>query len=455
MKIAVKNLGNIEKGDLELNNLTLIVGKNNSGKTYLNYLLYMILNNKNIFFNKDIFSSLIKDILNNGLVKVDIEQFLNDNFEKINRIAQEDIKNSIHNFFSTNQETFINFDLDISLNKQQILRNIKEFQVTESISLGKDKKVVFEALKDENSFEITFILEENLPKSFIFSRLQTIFINLFFSKNKNIFLLPAERTGLNLFYRELNTQRNTLFDHLQKSSVEPMELFRDLIISKYPQPISDYIQFLNDTHNLTKLKSSFASFSVELHKTILNGKYRVDKNQILYMPYRKDTNKSNFTKSIPIHLTSSTVKTFFSLSFYLEHIAQIGDYIIIDEPELNLHPDNQRKVARLLAKLVNGGINIIISTHSDYIVRELNSLIILKDDFKSRESLKKRYNYLEDELIDKSKISAYLLNNNSIEKMEINSKNGIIADTFDEVINSLNSSSDDIYYSKMEDLECE
>jgi hypothetical protein len=37
----------------------------------------------------------------------------------------------------------------------------------------------------------------------------------------------------------------------------------------------------------------------------------------------------------------------------------------------------------------------------------------------------------------------------------INSKEGIIATTFDEVINSLNNSSDDIYYTKMEELEDE
>jgi predicted ATPase len=64
-------------------------------------------------------------------------------------------------------------------------------------------------------------------------------------------------------------------------------------------------------------------------------------------------------------------------------LAQEGDFIIIDEPELNLHPDNQRKIARWLVRVVNAGFKVMITTHSDYIIREFNNLIMLqtaKDD---------------------------------------------------------------------------
>jgi predicted ATPase len=44
---------------------------------------------------------------------------------------------------------------------------------------------------------------------------------------------------------------------------------------------------------------------------------------------------------MPLHFTSSTVKTLFSLVFYLQHLAKPGDYLMIDEPELSLHPDNR------------------------------------------------------------------------------------------------------------------
>ena len=45
--------------------------------------------------------------------------------------------------------------------------------------------------------------------------------------------------------------------------------------------------------------------------------------------------------------------------------------LFIDEPELNLHPGNQRRIARLFARLSKLGIKVFITTHSDYIIKEL------------------------------------------------------------------------------------
>lgn len=62
---------------------------------------------------------------------------------------------------------------------------------------------------------------------------------------------------------------------------------------------------------------------------------------------------------------------------------------MVDEPELNLHPENQRKVARLLAALVNFGIKVFITTHSDYILKELNTLIMLGQGSEESKRLRK------------------------------------------------------------------
>ena len=62
--------------------------------------------------------------------------------------------------------------------------------------------------------------------------------------------------------------------------------------------------------------------------------------------------------------SSSSVRSLLDIGFYLKHIAKKGDLLMIDEPELNLHPENQRRVARLIAKLVNYGIKIFVTTIS-------------------------------------------------------------------------------------------
>ena len=113
---------------------------------------------------------------------------------------------------------------------------------------------------------------------------------------------------------------------------------------------------------------------------------------------------------------------------------------MIDEPELNLHPDNQRQVARILAQLVNAGLKVIVSTHSDYFVRELNNLIMLKKGFLGATDLQKKYGYQDNELLAVKQVSAYLFDDKKITPMILDEEEGVIAETFDTVINDLNKS---------------
>jgi predicted ATP-dependent endonuclease of OLD family len=160
---------------------------------------------------------------------------------------------------------------------------------------------------------------------------------------------------------------------------------RSIIISRYSQPIADYIDFLNNSFELKKLNSDFKDLAIEIQKKILNGKYIVETDGIYFIPYKiHSSNTDHFNQKISLHLSSSTVKTFFSLVFYLEHLAKEGETLIIDEPELNLHPDNQRKIAIILVMIANRGIKVIVSTHSDYFIREINNLIMLKNEFPSK-----------------------------------------------------------------------
>jgi predicted ATPase len=79
---------------------------------------------------------------------------------------------------------------------------------------------------------------------------------------------------------------------------------------------------------------------------IIGGEYLVTRNDELYFK----------PKGKPIKLTmdesSSAVRSLLDIGFYLRHLAKTGDLLIVDEPELNLHPENQRRIARLFARLV-------------------------------------------------------------------------------------------------------
>ena len=266
----------------------------------------------------------------------------------------------------------------------------------------------------------------------------------------NAFLMPSERSGLHLFFRELSTRRTALLHHASRENINIGELLRDVIRSRYAVPIADYINWLNDLADKQKSKSEdFHPYAERLKRDLARGAYKVDARtgSIEFKPYqiKRDGRR---TATMGLHMTSSTVKSLFGLWFYLEHEARKGNILMIDEPELNIHPKNQRKIARLLAKLVNAGLNIVISTHSDYIIRELNSLIMLNQD-KGRK-FRKKYKYGDNEVLKPEQIGAYLFDHQTIKLFDITPEDGIYATTFDEVIHNLNTVNNDIYYSLQE-----
>lgn len=95
----------------------------------------------------------------------------------------------------------------------------------------------------------------------------------------------------------------------------------------------------------------------------------------------------------------------------MQTFAKVGDYLIIDEPELNLHPESQKYLAILLNDLVSKGLKIIISTHSDYLIRELINLelkknIKIKQDKEGEEKLKNTvaYDFVDNTIKEISKL---------------------------------------------------
>lgn len=266
----------------------------------------------------------------------------------------------------------------------------------------------------------------------------------------DIFLIPAERNGLHLFFRELSTKRTALLHHASRENIDIIELLHDVIRSRYAIPIASYIDWLNELTDRVELKSEgFRPYADRLKRNIAGGAYKVDARtgRIAFKPYGYGSGGRK-TTAMGLHMTSSTVKSLFGLWFYLEHQARIGSILMIDEPELNIHPENQRKIARLLAKLVNAGLRVTISTHSDYIVREINTLIMLDRDGNGK--LRRKYRYNEDEILTPDKVGAYLFDDHCIESFEITPDDGIYATTFNDVIDEMNERSNDIYYSLWE-----
>lgn len=128
MRIIFENLGLIEKGEIELNKLNIFCGKNNTGKTYINYLIYTILTTINNFKNsKDFIKELPEDKYE---IEVNLEKVLfEENYLKELLLSiEEKIIESLPIVFSVSKDFFNDFKIKIDceasrLKKKNILKD--------------------------------------------------------------------------------------------------------------------------------------------------------------------------------------------------------------------------------------------------------------------------------------------------------------------------------------------
>src|SRR5262249_22815041 len=117
---------------------------------------------------------------------------------------------------------------------------------------------------------------------------------------------------------------------------------------------------------------------------------------------------------IEIAITSSMVKELAPLVLYLRYFAQPNELIVIDEPEMNLHPKAQAQVLELLAMLVNAGLKVLITTHSPYIMDHLSNLTQAYQH-SDKESIRDEF-FLKDckAFIDENNVSTYLIDKGTV-----------------------------------------
>ena len=269
----------------------------------------------------------------------------------------------------------------------------------------------------------------------LFNFVCSLFINKVFP---DVFSLTGERSGIAIFgddiaefSRKMKNETTIQFTKLRQKIVESVPESN----SKFPLPITQELAFFQNIKVIRRRSSYIASEHheiLDLADNISGGHYDFDDySGIQYFPV--DSNSAlNLIES------SSSVKSLVEFSFYLRHCAKKNQILMIDEPELNLHPENQRKLARLLAMLVNAGIKVFITTHSDYIIKEFNTLLMLnyKDDPRMEE-MQKKYSYSEAELLDADKVRVYCAQDGNVLPVTASQDSGIAISSFDDTIRQM------------------
>ncbi|MFK5976378.1 MAG: AAA family ATPase [Sulfurovum sp.] len=443
MKFRLLNIGLIEDSEITLNDLTIVCGQNNTGKTYVTYSIYGFLSMWKELIDFDLSNNYIIELNENGFCSIDLEEF-QENITSILSNLSKSYTARLGSVFSVDSDWFDdsmfevkidNFILDLDLafdskmtsSKKDILQMKKE----------KDSKILEISILNTNSKKPLphFILEQSINQA-----LGEIYFHQYFKKP---FIITSERTGISLFYKELDINKNVMVEHITNNKgkdIDPFKMFTEAI-SRYAMPVKDNIDYTRELGDGISKKKSFLYGDREINRyfsDILQGSYKVVNKEVYFM-----TKKNK--KQIPLYFSSSATKSLMELYFYIKHSAIKGDLLIIDEPELNLHPDNHRKITRLLAHLSNKGINIFITTHSDYMIKEFNNLIRLKHSITNKEKIMKKYGYKEQDILDYKKITSYINNYGVLSIAPIDNM-GMEVDTFDNVLNELSCSMDDIYF---------
>lgn len=138
--------------------------------------------------------------------------------------------------------------------------------------------------------------------------------------------------------------------------------------------------------------------------------------------------------TIPISAAASSIRELAPLSLLVKRFNMAYSSLLFEEPEAHLHSLKQRMVADLISLLVANQTCIQMTTHSDYLLRRLNELVMVNKIVADRQiSAQKKKGLPKGLALNPDAIGAYYLKrreDRSVEVIKQNVDDGIGFDSF-------------------------
>jgi len=463
MHFHFENLGLLDQANIELADLTLVCGENNTGKTYATYAVYGFLRSwRQIlrFLLEDEINTLLKD---DSQYRIDLMAMFDGKVDDyLTRMGKQFVE-LLPRAFATEGDVF-KYTVCVPRSCRETDFLTQPYQ--RRVQAGPSGKVLATLNKEANSvvLEVLVADTEVLQRPFggMTDFIADAIADIIFAQHlPRVHIASAERTGAAIFRKELDMARTRILKAInQIDSKElkrnPFKILQE-IDADYAWPVEDNVDFVRQLEDIDKRTGELAAAHPELLEafdTIIGGSYKVVKQQLVFQA--KGAGKQRFT----MNEASSCIRALLDVGFYLRCRARAGDLFIIDEPELNLHPKNQRAFARLVARMVNAGIKVFITTHSDYLIKELNTLIMLHQHTDHTQAVQKRHGYVDAELLDADKVRLYMTGVatkpavgagrrgkiRTLKLATIYPDRGIEVETFDDTIETMNCIQSEILY---------
>lgn len=383
MKLNIKNFAKIKEADIIVDGITVIAGENNTGKSTVGKILFSLFNSLSNVDEK-IFEERLKEIestnriiLQNHIADAEIPRSMlskaaSSIARKINtqirkeldtslyisdEILYEIVENAIKSSWITTGSVDVN---DWSEMMEGIYKNINEILnlPEENIVLeivSRYFKNVFHSqiqpLASEKCAETTLVLDIKGKKE-----------NLFFENNYCKELVD----NVKIVHKAIYIDNPFVIDELSSyryRGVNPMnELLVDLLTSKSQDGVMDGV--IKTVRAKEKLNDIYQTL-----QSVVDGEILINQSNEEY--YLKS---NDFNEPISFHNLSTGMKSFVILKMLLENGGlKEKDVVILDEPEIHLHPQWQIAYAELIVLMQKYfDLSVIVTTHSPYFVDAIN-----------------------------------------------------------------------------------
>lgn len=415
LKLYIENLGAIEKAELTVNPLTILAGENGTGKSFVTKFLYSVLNAVSLNKNYNIINALIHESMENV-------QIILAYFEKIptNRINELEYLKALNRFLSKNLPNISVSNSLITVNTKSkdfspFFHHTKKYLEIIDSYFEMDKDAIENKTVDSKNFSESFMyIDAKMRSKFLYKQLNDI-IELMtdfrqFYRNLIIEYLPVEIKGNfqtsniknlikfgaqklvfnieNLISLEINSNEGLVINELNLENVESLKnsLFIESatywrlsrliderkkqvagreILTGVPKHFIDlkeqlFVDYLDDDKRPVFIIESYKQL-----KNSLKGSFLISNNDLFF--------ENQYGENIEKSLISFGMTHLGIIQLLLsKNIINKGSFVFIDEPESNLHPEWQAVLAKILVKLAENGVFVVITTHSSDMLKALD-----------------------------------------------------------------------------------
>ena len=418
-QLSVSNFGPITKAEIDLRPLTVFVGPSNTGKSYLAILIYtlhkffsdyaglqdfrfgqisMILR-ESIGRHQHLDDDSVKELAD-WFVQMENKSKLNDDiiqlpdsvipmfrslFSQVSNFSQlitEELKRSfgfeensrlIRRGSSNDAKVILGFkpfEYELRLKRDEVTGSVILSSEETPLYINPHTEEINEARHWAQNIQMRgfSILKGDdgqfVKEHFISSVLNSVISHIISPLDNAAHYLPADRTGVMHAHRVVVA---SLIERAPRAGLR-----RDRPLPELSGVLADFLEQLirlGERRRGVSKRSLATNFEQQIIKGIIRSKNSETGYPIFsYQPER-------WREDLPLMNSSSMVSELAPVILYLRHIVQPGDVLIIEEPESHLHPAMQVEFIRQLAAVVNSGIRVMLTTHSEWVLDELANLV--------------------------------------------------------------------------------